>query len=311
MINQRCLEALRAFVECGSVSNAAARLLRTPPQVSRLLSALEEEVGLEIFSRRGRKLHLTKAGEEFYKEVEHLMSASDQLDRRADQIRRGQKDHIRILTAPFISHALINHSLARVMARHPRMTAQVESRVRLDIDVWVTEETFDLGIAPLPIKAGPFEIEPFLDLPMVVAMHVSHPLARLRTVSFDDFVEHEIIATHAQSLLGQHLETLCNRTGKRLKIRIQARNGVIACQLAGLNLACCLADPFVALSSGVENLVLRPFEPTGVLRYAFLYPTWANRTAAVDEMSKEIRDTALELKKRIFHGEPATDPENG
>ncbi len=301
-MKQKTLEALRAFVECGSVSSAAERLLRTPPQISRLLSALEHDVGFKIFSRRGRKLQLTKEGEEFYQEVEHLMSAHDELERRAEQIRRGRMDHIRVLTAPFISHALINHSLARVMARNPRMTAQVESRVRLDIDVWVQEETFDLGVAPLPLKSGPFDIEPFLSLPMVVAMHASHPLTALETVGFKDFVEHEIIATHSRSLLGQHLEHLCHRSGKRLKVRIQARNGVIACQLASLNLGCCLADPFVALSSGVDDLVLRRFEPEGVLKYAFLYPTWVKRTEAVEEMALEIRETAEELKQKIFKG---------
>jgi len=299
-MNQKSLEALQAFVECGSVSRAADRLLRTAPQVSRLLSGLEYDLGFKLFNRRGRRLRLTKEGEDFYKELEKVMSAQEQLSRRADQIRRGQRDHIRILTAPFISHVLVNNSLARLMARKPDMTAQVESRVRLDIDIWVIEEAFDLGVAPLPVNEDNFDVEPFLDLPMVVSMHESHPLAAKKTVTFDDFVAHDIIATHSRSLLGQHLEALCKQRGKRLNIRIQARNGVIACQLASLNLGCCLADPFVALSSGAENLVLRPFEPEGLLRYAFLFPAWGNRNELVDEMAAEIRSTALELKGRIF-----------
>ncbi|NVJ90647.1 MAG: LysR family transcriptional regulator [Methylocystaceae bacterium] len=299
-LNQKSLEALRAFVETGSVNGAAERLFRTAPQISRLLSALEEQVGFTVLSRRGRRLRLTRKGKEFYQDVERLLSSHDDLERRADQIRQGQKEHIRILTAPFVSHAVINKSLASVMKRYPNMTAQIDARVRLDIDIWMTQETFDLGIAPLPIKDDVFEVEPFLELPMIVAMHPDHALAHKKVIDFDDFIQHEIIATHTQSLLGQHLEALCKTRGKRLKIKIEARNGVIACQMAALNLGICLADPFVALSSGVDNLILRPFEPLGTLKYAFFYPAWGNRIDIVDEVATEIRETTSRLAKHIF-----------
>ncbi len=299
-LNQRALEAFRAFVETGSVNGASDRLLRTPPQISRLLSALEDELGFPVLTRHGRRLRLTREGKEFYAETERVMQALDDAERRAEQIRRGRKEHLRILVAPFISHAVINKSLARVMKNRPRMTAQIDARVRLDIDLWVGQETFDLGIAPLPIKAGAFEVEPFLNLPMMVAMHPDHPLAAQEIVTFDDFAARPIVSTHARSLLGQHLESLCNQTGKRLDVRVEARNGVIACQMAGLDLGCCLTDPFVALSSGVESLVLRPFEPLGILRYGFLYPSWSSHTEVVEEVAAEIRKSTSELAASIL-----------
>ncbi|WP_138466560.1 LysR family transcriptional regulator [Poseidonocella sp. HB161398] len=305
-LSHRSLEAFRAFVETGSVNGAADRLLRTPPQISRLLSALEEELGFPVLARHGRRLRLTREGTEFYRETELVLQAFDDAERRADQIRRGRKEHLRILVAPFISHAVINRSLAEVMKKRPRMTAQIDARVRLDIDLWVGQETFDLGIAPLPVKAGAFEVEPFLDLPMMVAMHPGHPLAARKIVTFDDFAAHPIVSTHARSLLGQHLEALCTQSGKRLDVRVEARNGVIACQMAGLDLGCCLADPFVALSSGVESLVLRPFAPQGMLRYGFLYPSWASRTEVVEEVAAEIRRTTAALAASILGGDAET-----
>jgi DNA-binding transcriptional LysR family regulator len=299
-LNQRSLEALRAFVETGSVAGAADRLFRTPPQVSRLLAALDEEVGFPILSRHGRRLRLTKEGREFYQEVERVMLHHDDLQRRADQIRRGKTGHIRILSAPFISHAVVNRALAKIMQRYPEVTAQVDSRVRLDIDVWVMQETFDLGIAPLPLKEGAFEVEPFLSLPMVAVMNPEHPLAAQESISFEAFAEHPVIATHARSLLGQHLETLMAATGKRLNVRVEARNGVIACQLASLNLGCCIADPFVALSSGAKDLVIRPFEPEGTLHYGFLYPEGQSKSDLVKETAAQIRESAAELMPHIF-----------
>ncbi|MGR7996149.1 LysR family transcriptional regulator [Xanthobacter sp. ZOL 2024] len=299
-MNVRGLEALRAFVECGSVARAADRLLKTAPQVSRLLSALEDEAGFAIFDRRGRSLSLTAEGRRFYQQVDQLLTAQDELDRFAAQIRGGRRDHVRILSSPFISHGLINQALARMMAKHPGLTAQVDSRVRLDIDTWMEAEAFDLGVVVLPLKTGAYEIEPLLTVKAVAALHPSHPLAALEVVTYEDLIQHDIISTHPRSLLGRHLESLSHRTGRKANIRIEARNGVIACQLASLNLGCCIADPFVAQSSGVSGLVLKRFKPALDLRYGFIRPSWVPRSALVDDLAREIRTLAEEMIAEPF-----------
>ncbi len=69
MPSHRSLEALRAFVDGGSVSQAAVRLGRTQPQVGRLLSALEQELGFALFDRQNRRLTLTADGREYYAQV--------------------------------------------------------------------------------------------------------------------------------------------------------------------------------------------------------------------------------------------------
>lgn len=299
-LNSKALEALHAFVETGSLSQAAERIRRSPPQVSRLLSSIESQVGFKVLLRRGRRLVLSKEGRDLFNEVERLISVQGDVERRADQIRQGQNKHIRILTAPFISHAAVNQSLAHVMKKHPDLTAQVESRVRLDIDTWVVQETFDLGVASLPIKSGAFDIDPFLELPIVAVMHEDHPLAKCKIVHWEDFIKHGIILTHRRSLLGQHLEPLFKKTDQNINVRVRARNGVIACQMAGLNIGCCIADPLVALSCGANNIVIRPFEPIGILKYGFIYPSWGNQTEIVEEVSNEIRRRTADLASKIY-----------
>ena len=288
MASQRGLEALRAFVESGSVSLAAERLGRTQPQVGRLLTALEEEVGFPIFSRDTRPLTLTREGREFYSQVERVLSGYDGLKRFAAQMRQGRRDHVRVLTAPFIAHAIVADAVAALAATSPSFTASIESRVRLDIETWVGQETFDLGITVLPLSHPAFKTEEFLRTEAMVAMLPDHPFAHYDSVDFLDLIEVDVIVMHPRSIIRQHLERLCRETGKTLKSRFEATNGVIACQLAGRGLGCCLSDPFVAQSSGVPNLVLKPFRPAFPLQYGFLYPTWQSRSPAVDDLASEI-----------------------
>ena len=109
----RSLEALRAFVEGGSVSQAAARLGRTQPQVGRLLSALEEELRFRLFVRHNRRLSPTAEGVRFYRQVERVLAGHDSLERLATEIRLGRRDdHVRLLSAPQVTNAFIGDALA-------------------------------------------------------------------------------------------------------------------------------------------------------------------------------------------------------
>ncbi len=76
-MNFKGLEALRAFMEGGSLNQAAERLHRTQPQVSRLLAALEDELGFPLFSRNKRRLVPTPEAREFYAQIEHALYCLD------------------------------------------------------------------------------------------------------------------------------------------------------------------------------------------------------------------------------------------
>lgn len=293
-MNVRELDALRAFVETGSVAKAADRLLRTAPQISRTLAALEEEVGFEILSRNGRNLVLTERGMEFYKHAEQVLSACDSLERHAKTLRRGEKRSIRIIAAPIVSHALINKALARFLTRHPQVEIQLEARIRLDLETWVSKEAFDVGIVFLPLRSDSFDIHPLLDVKAVVAVHPDHCLAANDVITFDELVEHDIVTMDKRSVLRSHLDSLSVQSGRELKVRVEVPNGVVACQLASANIGLCLSDPFVARSSGMNDIVLRRFEPSIPIRYGLIYPRWIRRNQIVDELVDEIVQFAKE-----------------
>src|SRR6202045_4701495 len=111
MLNVRELEAFRAFIECGSVTAAAERLRRTQPQVGRLLVALEQEVGFSLFVRSGKRLVATPEGWRFYEEADRVMRELQSLSRAAETIRLGASDHLRVLSAPQVTRAMISGAL--------------------------------------------------------------------------------------------------------------------------------------------------------------------------------------------------------
>lgn len=71
------LRHLRTFVtvaELGTVSKAADRLRIAQPALSRQIATLEQDLGLRLFDRVGRRLVLTSAGEELLGDCRGLLS---------------------------------------------------------------------------------------------------------------------------------------------------------------------------------------------------------------------------------------------
>lgn len=292
MLKISSLEALRAFVECGSVSLAAERLGRTQPQVGRLLSGLEESLGFALFTREKKRLTLTPEGARFYQQAERVLAGHDGLGRLAGEIRAGQRDsHLRLLTAPQVVSAMLGEALTIMAARRPDFTAMIDSRVRLDAEAVVGQEHFDLGVTVPPLSHPGLKVEQLCEVEAVVVMRRDHPLAAERAVSLEALVRHDLIATHPRSLLRREFDYHVRQAGLVPRFRFEAANGVVVCQMAALGLGVALADPFVARSSPAPGLVMRLFKPAIALPYGLFYPVWQQRSDTAVEFTALLVET--------------------
>ena len=86
-MNLKRLQAFRAVYETRSVTAAAQRLHMTQPAVSRLISDLEKELGLQLFARQRQRLVCTEDGRSFFHEAERALAAVDQVVDIARDIR--------------------------------------------------------------------------------------------------------------------------------------------------------------------------------------------------------------------------------
>lgn len=79
--NIRQMEAFRAVIKHGSVSRAANSLFITQSAVSKLISALEEDVELTLFERRSGRLQPTPAALKLYEHSDRVFTELSQLGR--------------------------------------------------------------------------------------------------------------------------------------------------------------------------------------------------------------------------------------
>jgi len=298
------LEALRAFVETGSVSKAAERLGRTQPQAGRMLKALEEELGLTLFMREGRRLTLTLEGHRIHQQAEHLLAGHDKLASLAARLRDGPKDnHLHILIAPQMASTLLRQPLAAMVKAVPGFSATIQARLRLDVETLLEQEDFDVGLTVPLLNHPGLRIETVCDVEAVIAMPVGHRLARRAVVRPSDLAGLDLISTHPRSVLRMALEQSCRHIGITPHIRFESANGTTACQLVAMGLGVALADPFVARSSGATGLVLRRFEPKVSLRYGLFQAAGQQRADLAQRfctlLSRHVKAQAAALAREL------------
>src|SRR6201994_2843499 len=110
-INSRQVEAFRATMLTGSVTEAAALMKVTQPAVSRLLRDLQALLKMELFERRGTGLVPTAAAMALYTEVERSFVGLERITAAAEEIRYRRIGALKVAALP----ALVNGYLPRVI----------------------------------------------------------------------------------------------------------------------------------------------------------------------------------------------------
>lgn len=77
------------------------------PQISRLISALEDEVGFPLFMRQGRGLVPTQECLHFYESTRHILEGFEEVSRIAEAIRSNHEQWLHIVAQPYFAYSVM------------------------------------------------------------------------------------------------------------------------------------------------------------------------------------------------------------
>jgi LysR family transcriptional regulator, cyn operon transcriptional activator len=121
-MNFRHLRTFVAIADAGGIHRAAARLNLSQPAASRQIHALEDELGVPLFDRVGRRVELTSEGEDLLRRSRRLLAEAASLTERADALKKGETGLLRVGASPQV----IENSLADFLDRHRQHHPGVE-----------------------------------------------------------------------------------------------------------------------------------------------------------------------------------------
>ncbi len=116
----RHIEIIHAIIQCGSITGAARRLNVSQPNISRVLSHAEQQLGFTLFERSPSGMLPTPQAQRLMPDIEKLFTHLQCIDRLALQLRDGQPQQLRVGSA----HALGQSLMARVLMEYHQAQSQ-------------------------------------------------------------------------------------------------------------------------------------------------------------------------------------------
>ncbi|MBI3727999.1 MAG: CysB family HTH-type transcriptional regulator [Burkholderiales bacterium] len=182
-----------------NLTEAAKALFTSQPGVSKAIIELEEELGVDIFTRHGKRIRgLTEPGRAVLKSVELIMQEIDGLKRIGKEFAAQDSGSFTIAT----THTQARYALPKVvqafMQKYPKVRLSLLQGNPKQIAEMVMRDQADIAIATEAI-AG---FDGLISLPCyqwehVVVVPVEHPLLKLKNVSLEEIANYSLITYDA------------------------------------------------------------------------------------------------------------------
>jgi DNA-binding transcriptional LysR family regulator len=139
-VNLRNLRTFVIVADAGGFSRARGRLNLTQPAASRQILALEQELGIALFDRIGRRIELTSDGEDLLRRSRRLLEDAASLGERARALRGGLTGTLRVGAPTQVIENLLAPFVVQYQRRHPGVEVHLHEavdRLRTGCPPWV------------------------------------------------------------------------------------------------------------------------------------------------------------------------------
>ncbi len=198
-INSRQVEAFRAMMLTGSVTEAAKLMAVTQPAVSRLLRDFQALLKMDLFERRGTGLVPTAAATTLYTEVERSFVGLERITAAAEEIRGRRIGSLRIAALPALSNGYLPRLAGHFLKQRPNLNLAFFGVISPIVIDWVLNNQCDIGFAEMPIAHSGLPSLRLPALPRVAVLPTGHRLAEKQVLEPRDFEGETFISLSAGS----------------------------------------------------------------------------------------------------------------
>jgi LysR family transcriptional regulator, regulator for metE and metH len=171
------LSIIREVDLLGSLTAAAESLCLTQSALSHSIKKLERELGVEVWSRDGRSLQLTQAGEYLLSVAKRVLPQLALTEERLRQFAQGERGTLRIGIECYPCYRWLLNVVAPFLAAWPKVDVDVKQKVQFGGIGGLFGFEIDLLVTPDPVLKPGLRFDPVFDYEQVLVVAESHALA--------------------------------------------------------------------------------------------------------------------------------------
>ena len=224
------LRQARTFVtvaELGTVSKAALRLRIAQPALSRQIIDLEEELGLRLFDRVGRRLLLTGEGEQLIAGCRLLLSCESAVKEQAQLLRHGDTGVLKVAGSPQHIESVLSRFLHGYAQRYPKVEVKISEGTGSEILTLLERGEVHLGqnlLHAVKLDERQFGSLPLGSVELLAVCHPSFPLGRRRTIEVAELAEFPLLLMDGGFGFRRAFDAASRMAGLKPTIKFESRN---------------------------------------------------------------------------------------
>ena len=181
-----------------NLTEVAKSLHTSQPGVSKAILELEEELGIEIFGRHGKRLkRVTEPGEHVLKSIDIILREVHNLKRIGEQYSAQDSGTLSIATTHTQARYVLPVPVAQLRSAYPNVNISLHQGAPDQVARMVLDETAEIGIATESLSDYPELITlPCYEWEHVLVLPKDHPLASVADLQLSDLANEPIITYH-------------------------------------------------------------------------------------------------------------------
>jgi LysR family cys regulon transcriptional activator len=181
-----------------NLTETAKALHTSQPGVSKAIIELEEELGIEIFARHGKRLkRITEPGQHVLQSIELILREVNNLKKIGEQFSSQDSGTLSIATTHTQARYVLPLPVARLREKYPKVNISLHQGAPDQVAKMLLDDTAEIGIATESLSA----YEDLVTLPCYEWQHVlvlplDHPLASKPHLSLEDIASEPLVTYH-------------------------------------------------------------------------------------------------------------------
>lgn len=193
MLNLESLNTFLIVAEYGSFSEVARRLNLTQPAVSQTIQNLERDLGVELFSRQGKSIRLTEAGQMLRPLSAELLNNARRVRETMTSLHGEVYGEMNIGCSTTSGKYLLPGLIARFRETFPHVRVNVLVTSRDSVVRRLLSGEIPLGVSSKLLEHKDLEYREFFSDDVILVAPAGHRWAGYRRVFPDDLLDEPLI----------------------------------------------------------------------------------------------------------------------
>ncbi len=242
MIELRHFRYFTVLAETLHYGRAAEILHISQPPLSRLIVALEEELGVVLFERTRRSVRLSAAGERFYQDAKGILTAVERARGNARSASLGEEGALSVGFMYAAAFSVLPPLTRAYASAFPRVDMKLGETIPTLLLEDIRNGKTDVGIMYPPDVLDGLESRQVFREPLVAVLPADHALANAASIAVRDLGDESFIISPrvASTFIYDTIVSYCRRAGFAPRIRLETNFQQTIINLVGQGLGVAL-----------------------------------------------------------------------